>query len=70
MLKRLETKTMTKKDYVILAAALKSASRYPDNSDHLDGVADACDAIADALGRENPRFNRIRFMNAALPEGR
>ena len=56
---------MTKKDYILIAAALKAARPIGDE-DYIYTVCDVhCEAIADALGRDNPRFDRARFLAAA-----
>jgi hypothetical protein len=56
---------MTRKDYVIIAAALaQSSTAY---GDHEIGYAAWCaarDAVADALKQDNPRFDRDRFLAA------
>lgn len=66
---------MTRKDYVMLAAALNTAradiiSKEPAicRRDMLDGVSYAVDWIADALAQDNRRFDKRRFKEAA--EGR
>ena len=57
---------MTRKDYVLIAAALKSAhDGHNGRPQALRGVADAADRIAIALARDNPRFDRERFLKAA-----
>lgn len=63
---------MTRKDYVLIAAALREAriavrEKEPEEShrDLLDGIAYAADYLADALGQGNPRFDRERFLAAA-----
>ncbi len=61
--------TMTRKDYVLLAAALASAKPAPHMHGPDHGLAAReqhkrdCEAIADALA-ENPRFDRERFLKA------
>lgn len=62
---------MTRKDYVLLAIAINDIRQYipgvePDGShkDLLDGVEYAAESIADALARDNPRFDKERFMCA------
>ena len=52
---------MTRKDYVLLAAAIASADCYDDGE--LIGPA-VVQAIADALAQDNPRFDRDRFLTA------
>lgn len=64
---------MTRKDYVLLAAALRTAleATREDMQDSDDrfacvfGVIGAATAIADALARDNQRFDRDRFLKAA-----
>lgn len=56
---------MTRKDYVLLAEAL--ASVLPDNVGNgyeSEQHARDCAAVADALARENARFDRERFLKA------
>jgi len=62
-----EQRAVTIKDYVLIAAALNSARpqflEEPPTCDEqhaLDVLA-----IADALARDNPRFDRERFLKAA-----
>lgn len=56
---------MTKKDYILIAAAITSGRRvvsYETKADAtLDGVSRL---IAEALQRDNPRFDRARFLAA------
>lgn len=56
---------MTRKDYVDLAAALKSAKPIAtpigvDNPKQGQWIKDVC-AIANVLANDNPRFDRDRF---------
>lgn len=53
---------MTRKDYVMLAAAIKAASAAPGFPERNAFVTHA---IADALAQDNPRFDRERFLKAA-----
>jgi hypothetical protein len=59
---------MTRKDYVTIAEAIKRASDEATDSQR-DGVRIgafwAAHFIAHALRRDNPRFERARFMEAA-----
>lgn len=60
---------MTRKDYIVIAAALKETrsqicQKEPDTEELLDGVSCASEYIADALSRDNPRFDRERFLKA------
>lgn len=54
---------MTRKDYVVIAAALNHASggnKYAENERLV-----CCSKIADVLQADNPRFDRNRFLVAA-----
>lgn len=52
---------MTRKDYVLIAEALKEARRV---SQYPDGISTAARCIAGALAAANPRFDRARFLRA------
>jgi hypothetical protein len=54
---------MSKKDYVLIASAI-SESRVFAGSDDKNGITLATFSIADKLQRENPRFDRGRFLTA------
>ena len=61
---------MTRKDYILIAAALRDTLLIDcPTSDYLNGAraayASAVARVADALGRDNPRFDRERFLKAA-----
>lgn len=58
---------MTRKDYVLLADALRrgTANKSTGVLSYRDGVEDAALSIADALARDNPRFDRERFLRDA-----
>jgi hypothetical protein len=65
---------MTRKDYIIIADALR-IQYY--NSQSVDiggtkerfaGVLDCAKEIADALGRDNARFNREHFLSVVRGE--
>jgi hypothetical protein len=59
---------MTRKDYRLIADALRTAPLRPDSprEDWSQRTADylTC-AVADALAADNPRFDRTRFLAAA-----
>lgn len=60
---------MTRKDYLLLAAALRSARvsnslSNPNKALYNNGVDNAVTYIADALGKDNVRFERFRFLVA------
>jgi hypothetical protein len=59
---------MTRKDYVLIAEHL--AGDWPDltevqGSGARRGFEQAIQRVADAFGRDNPRFDRARFLAAA-----
>jgi hypothetical protein len=63
---------MSRKDYILIADALKAARSsytlpnvaiYHNGIDN--GIDNAAHRLADALGRDNPRFDRERFLKAA-----
>ncbi len=59
---------MTRKDYVLLAEAIASAYAAipaPENPHETNGVRRVASHVADALARDNPRFDRERFLKAA-----
>lgn len=53
---------MTRKDYVLLAEAIKNCNV---NDDEQFGVDACAECIADALAADNPRFDRARFLKDA-----
>lgn len=55
---------MTRKDYVALAAALLHA-RPANSGVQRDQWEKDVLTVADVLGRDNARFDRMRFVNAA-----
>ncbi len=55
---------MTRKDYVLIAAALNTARvQVQDTPAEMHGTC--ARFIADELARDNPRFDRSRFLKAA-----
>jgi hypothetical protein len=58
---------VTRKDYVLLAEALKIPKIPPalNERQYALGRIDAALHVADALARDNPRFDRERFLKAA-----
>jgi len=65
-----EQRAVTRKDYVLIAAALAEARNYSiSRSAHPESYFHGCDAvayeIANSLGKDNPRFDRARFLKAA-----
>lgn len=59
---------MTRKDYVALAAAVRKVhDSYGKNwnPNLFRAVRDVALSLADTLARDNPRFDRARFMRAA-----
>jgi hypothetical protein len=60
---------MTRKDYVLIAVALRDTLLIDcPTEEFLNGAIAARDSavlrVADALGRDNPRFDRERFLKA------
>lgn len=57
---------MTKKDYVLIAKALRGArTALPsERPDAVQQSEDDAHSIADALAQDNPRFDRDRFLAA------
>lgn len=54
---------MTRKDYILIAGALKNALNLTNgNCHHRDGVRDTAYQIAVALESDNPRFDRDHFL--------
>lgn len=58
---------MTRKDYVLIAAAIKEARAVYKPGTHAESIAieTVADHIAVELGRDNQRFDRERFLKAA-----
>lgn len=61
---------MTRKDFVLIAGALKSArvtnhTNMPNRALYLNGVDNAAHMIAAALADTNPNFDKARFLLAA-----
>lgn len=58
---------MTRKDYILIAAALKRAQETAYTQPHAveAGVTVAAKELADALATDNPAFDWHRFMRAA-----
>lgn len=62
---------MTRKDFVLIAATLRRvASEIPTerSMSAADYHEQVCDALADRLALDNPRFDRARFILAAMPQ--
>lgn len=59
---------MTRKDFTLIADAIRNASEaagdYADPAMARNGTYEAASYIAHALRRDNPRFERARFMEA------
>ena len=56
---------MTRKDYIKLAAALAYTRPDEDNRTPERVWSDVVDIIGDVLKKDNPRFDRGRFIDAA-----
>jgi hypothetical protein len=62
---------MTRKDYVLIAQALRdSAGWWPSSGGSSAAMRVVLADLADALACDNPRFDRRRFIDAATPAGR
>lgn len=59
---------MTRKDYELIAEALDHVYRQTELAEAQYGVKLAAHRIADALASTNPRFDRERFIFAAIGE--
>lgn len=58
---------MTRRDYVLIAAAIRQLiAETPSlsHSEYVNGIRDAAKELANALKKENPRFDRYRFLAA------
>lgn len=56
---------MTRKDYILLVDALREAHPHMvHQSEEREQWQVDCESIADALARDNPRFDRARFLTA------
>lgn len=55
---------MTRKDYILIAAALNEAREFSTIEERRYGVERAALRLADAIGQDNPRFDRGRFLAA------
>lgn len=49
---------MTKKDYVLIASV------FANHDNEIRSIADVAEGLADMLERDNPRFDRSRFLKA------
>ena len=62
---------MTRKDYIAIASALNNSRDVSTefSADYIAGWIEAIDAsarwISSAMARDNPRFDRARFLKAA-----
>lgn len=54
---------MTRKDYVAIAAAIRKEVIYS-GSETTTALKSVADSIADIMKRDNPRFDRSRFIDA------
>ena len=60
---------MTRKDYVVIAMGIRRAITNADMHGHgTEEIRLTADYIADELEIDNPRFDRERFLAAALGE--
>ena len=59
-----EDTPVTRKDYVLIANALRIALPYPVDREQRRGYEEAVFTVADALKADNIRFDRARFLTA------
>jgi hypothetical protein len=58
---------VTRKDYVLIAAALKAAMSHAEGMPASQaGIERAAHELCCALASDNPRFDRTRFLKAAI----
>jgi hypothetical protein len=58
---------VTRKDYILIAAALQTAMRHADGVRAAQaGIEYAAHELCAALAGNNPRFDRARFLEAAM----
>jgi hypothetical protein len=57
---------MTRRDYIIIAGALNQARKVAIDRSEVDGVEVAASWVADALKKDNGRFDLGRFMAAVV----
>jgi hypothetical protein len=58
---------VTRKDYVLIAAALKAAMSHAEGMPtEQAGIEEAARELCSALASDNPRFDRARFLKAAI----
>jgi len=55
---------MTRRDYVAIAAALAAERACWTKADGIFALTSAANRIADVMSRDNPRFDRERFLAA------
>ena len=55
---------MTRKDYVAIAAAICETLKYHERTDAIDALAFLARDLAATMARDNPRFDRARFLKA------
>jgi len=55
---------MTRKDYVLIAASIKSALDARTCPEAIGAIRYVACCLADDLRMENPRFDRARFLSA------
>lgn len=56
---------MTRKDYILIASALRAALKNPE-----EGVIGAAERIAENLEAQNTRFNKEHFMSVVRGESK
>jgi len=60
---------MTKKDYILIAEVIKKeAKKWEANSKYAFAIDCIASNLATELQQTNPKFDRIRFLKACMPE--
>lgn len=55
---------MTKKDYILIAGSLRMTDEWTAKAIRRDLFIILCENLANSLQRDNPRFDRKRFLEA------
>ena len=61
---------MTRKHYVMVANSIRSDVDNTNSMDGLSAIQNVAYGLATAFAMDNPRFDRERFLNAALGDKR
>lgn len=61
---------MTRKDYQVIVEAIKDTLKWVEDGGcdcQKDGVIELADRLAEALAKDNPRFDMAKFLIACKP---